>query len=72
MLDFGKDAGEIGRFAVKLGYKGANDFKLDMIARSGGDKFITTPNERKPKSVPKSKAKTTSKKTTTKKTIEGF
>ncbi len=46
MLDFGKDGGEIGRFAIKLGYKGANDFMLDMIERSGGDKFITTSNER--------------------------
>lgn len=59
MLDFGKDGDQIGRYAQKLGYSGANDFKEDMIARSGGDKFITTPNERKPKGTPQSKGKTT-------------
>jgi len=70
MLDFGKDGDQIGRYAQKLGYAGANEFKEDMIARSGGNKFITTPNERKPKSIPKVKAKTTTKKTTPAKTIQ--
>ena len=46
MLDFGKDADEIGRYAKKLGFKGANDFKNHLIKQSGGDKFITTPDER--------------------------
>lgn len=70
MLDFGTDGDQIGRYAQKLDYSGANDFKEDMIARSGGDKFITTPNERKPKSTRKSKAKTATKKTTPAKTIQ--
>ena len=65
MLDFGKDADQIGRYAKVLGYKGANDFMLDMIERSGGDKFITTKTERnKPK-------KTLTKKTTTTKPKSG-
>ena len=46
MLDFGKDGAEIGRYALRMGYKGAEEMQDDFIRRSGGDKFITTPNER--------------------------
>lgn len=49
MLDFGKDGPEIGRFALKMGYKGYDDLKNDFIERSGGDEFIVTPDERKQK-----------------------
>mgnify|MGYP003496393950 CR=1 FL=1 len=51
-LDFGKDAYEIGRYAKELGFKGANDFKNHLIKQSGGDKFITTPDERKNNTIP--------------------
>jgi hypothetical protein len=46
MLDFGKDQNEIGRYALKMGYDGAEALQQDFIRRSGGDKFITTPDER--------------------------
>lgn len=49
MLDFGKDGPEIGRFALKMGYNGFDDLKMDFIERSGGDDFIVTPDERKNK-----------------------
>jgi len=55
MLDFGKDANEIGRYALKMGYESAEALQKDLIKRSGGDKFITTPDERKkekPKATP--------------------
>jgi len=47
MLDFGKDANEIGRYALRMGYESAKEMQDDFIRRSGGDEFITTPNERK-------------------------
>lgn len=49
MLDFGKDEGEIGRYALKMGYDGARSLMMDFIERSGGDEFIVTPDERKQK-----------------------
>jgi len=56
MLDFGKDNNEIGRYALRMGYKGAKQMMNDFIQRAGGDEFITTPDERKqaPKSISKS------------------
>jgi hypothetical protein len=47
MLDFGKDANEIGRYALRMGYESAKDMQDDFIRRSGGDEFINTPDERK-------------------------
>ena len=47
MLDFGTDGEEIGPYALKMGYKSALDMQNDFIERSGGDEFITTPDERK-------------------------
>ena len=47
LYDFGKDDSQIGRFALKMGYDGAESLQTDFIDRSGGDKFITTPDERK-------------------------
>lgn len=47
MLDFGKDQNEIGRYALRMGYKGAKELQNDFIQRAGGDEFITTPDERK-------------------------
>lgn len=47
MLDFGKDNNEIGRYALRMGYKSAKDMQDDFIRRSGGDEFIVTPDERK-------------------------
>lgn len=44
MLDFGKDANEIGRYALRMGYKGAKELQDDFITRSGGDSFINTNN----------------------------
>jgi len=46
MYDFGKDQNQIGRFALKMGYDGAESLQADFIERSGGDDFITTPDER--------------------------
>lgn len=46
MLDFGKDQNEIGRYALKMGYKGSAELQNDFIQRSGGDAFIITPDER--------------------------
>jgi len=46
MLDFGKDGGEIGRYAIRMGYNGTEDMTQDFIRRSGGDEFIITPEER--------------------------
>lgn len=46
MLDFGKDGEEIGPYALKMGYKSAKEMQDDFIRRSGGDAFITTPDER--------------------------
>lgn len=46
MLDFGKDGEEIGSYALKMGYKSTKEMQDDFIRRSGGDAFITTPDER--------------------------
>ena len=49
ILDF-KDVKEIGPLALKMNYKSAKAMQDDFIRRSGGDAFITTPDERvKPK-----------------------
>lgn len=50
MLDFGKDANEIGRYAIRMGYNGAEELTDDFIERSGGTDFIKTPSERNKKS----------------------
>lgn len=47
MLDFGKDANEIGRYAIKMGYNSAEEMQKDFIERAGGSQFITTPDQRK-------------------------
>jgi len=47
MLDFGKDANEIGRYAIRMGYDSAKDLQDDFIARSGGDKFFKAKKETK-------------------------
>lgn len=54
MLDFGKDQNEIGRYAIRMGYKGGKELQEDFIQRAGGDEFIITPDERnQQKSKPK-------------------
>ena len=55
MLDFGKDAKEIGVYAKKMGFAGAGELQAHVIKLSGGDKFITTPKA-KPKAKPKTYA----------------
>jgi len=52
MLDFGKDQNEIGRYALRMGYKGAKELQDDFIQRSGGDEFIITPDERNSNKAP--------------------
>lgn len=47
MLDFGKDGEEIGPYAIKMGYNSVKEMQDDFIRRSGGDAFITTPDERR-------------------------
>ena len=47
MLDFGTDGEEIGPYALRMGYNSVLDMQNDFIERSGGDEFITTPDERK-------------------------
>ena len=56
VLDF-NDVREIGPLALKMGYNSSKEMQDDFIQRSGGDEFITTPNERN-KKAEKPKAET--------------
>lgn len=57
MLDFGKDANEVGRYAIKMGYNSAKEMQDDFIERAGGNNFIKTPDQRKSESEPKTTIK---------------